>query len=176
MDSFNFDDDISDNSDDLIDISIIKNNINLLDTYTIEHYPEPYYSIAHFLLSAISGASTLYITNLRVNKKNDYIKYFELYFKYCAGVKNDNYINEFAKSIKLDLTSDIDSNKFSIILNKLKEVSKDIMNDLIDTKHMSYQKYIIMTEKEFSIEALSKELTNDIIPFIKFSKIVHTYN
>jgi hypothetical protein len=169
-------------NDEEANINEIFKDPKICDTLEIDDFPEPYKTIGYFMLSALSGATVAYIMNAR-NTSNDKVKkvtpneYFDIYFKYCSGVKNDDYINEIAKKLKFDLSIDDDAHNFTTILSKLNESSKMLMDEIVENKYDTYKiKYINIPESDFLIEKVSDEIGKDLYLYVKLCKFREVFN
>lgn len=180
LDSNNFE--LSDSDDENEDEfkNIINDNKHLLDDLELKYYPEPYNSLGQFIVSAIVGAYTTYLMNIKNKKIYDemeYHKYLDIYFKYCKYTKNDDYITKLCTCLKL--TDEDNLKKYSNIMDKSNELCKKIIDNMVKSKILDKFSNMI-GEEDSTLKASSSndisdkfnlELFNSIIPFIKFTDI-----
>jgi hypothetical protein len=166
---------------------IINNNISVSDLVSdiqLQNFPEPYNYLGQFIISSIIGVLITSIFKNRIKQKDqtyqldqtslsDYYDYLDIYYKYCNNVSSDSYIIELALNLKLDLSNDIDKVKFNSILTKLNFYSKEILNLLLESNIELINKYILINNNEFNIEIVELELTQYLIPLIKFNKLTN---
>lgn len=148
-------------------------NIDLLNKLELRYFPEPYDTIGQFILSSIVGACTSYIMNLRANKSVDYSKFINAYYKYCKTVLNDDYINEIKKNLSIDASKTEDNNKFEQILDKTSDTAKELMSKLIDINGPLFDKFKDQSNETFSVESFNSAIIKELIPLIKFEKIIN---
>jgi hypothetical protein len=160
--NFELSDTDDENDDDFK--TLIEQNKYALDDIELKYYPEPYNFLGQFIVSAISGAYTIYLINIKNRKLDDeleYHKYLDMYYKYCKNTKNDDYITKLCSNLKIKDTDD----KYNTIFDKSNQLCKKIMDEMIKLK---------ISDKITNIDISDKfnfELFNLITPFIKFSDI-----
>ena len=177
LENFNLSDSDSDsdsNLDNENSLNNIKSHSEILDQLELQYFPEPYLSLAQFIISSIIGASTTFVVkNKKMNKLSElgeqftYGEYLNIYYKYCNKTTTDDYVNELLT--KLKITNDKD--KITSILNKSNIYAKEIMDLILEQNLDLFNKYISYSETEFNIEKLGLELTQYLVPKIKFAKL-----
>ena len=138
-----------------------------LDNKTLEYFPEPFSTIAQFILSTISGIMTSYIEKQRANKSINYIENINTYFNYCRTTDCDNYIIEIADNLKLDIKDDKEI--LNKILDDIENITTNIFNVFINTKLDNIYK----SEDNFDIDTFNINVLKNLIPMIKYSMISH---
>jgi hypothetical protein len=151
----------------------IKTDTNLLDKLELQYYPEPYNTLGQFIVSAISGTTSSYILSSRAKNNRSYDEHLNAYFSYCKKVEADDYVDSIYSELKLNKNSEEDNIKFAIILDRINNICKQLMDELISSTTEKYAKYILASDEEFSIESFNADVIKDIIGLIKFSKIVN---
>ena len=141
----------SDISDDETTKNDLKINSDLLDKLELKYYPEPYNTIGQFMISAISGTAISYILSIRAKKIHPYIKHLNTYFDYCKNTETDDYIDSLLIVLKLDKSNNEDKKRFIDVFNRINILCCEIMEELIKSTKESYQKYILISDKEFSM-------------------------
>ena len=150
----------------------LKSNLEMFDKLDLRYYPEPFNTLGQFLMSAIVGTITAYIFNMRANKNFVLEKSLEAYFDYCKNVKSDNYINELTTNLKLDTSNTEHIIKLNIILEKLKALSFDIINNLLISNEKKYTTYIELSNTDFNIETLNADMFIDLKQLINLSILI----
>jgi hypothetical protein len=167
--NFNLSD--SDNSDDDLLNHDFKTDTNLLDKLELQYYPEPFNTLGQFIVSAISGATSSYILSSRAKINRPYKDHLNAYFAYCRKVESDHYVESIITALKLDKNLDEDKVRFEIILDRINHLSEQLMDELINSTTDKYDKYILASDEEFSIESFNVDVIKDIISLMKFNKI-----
>ena len=170
---FNTDFELSDSeSDD--ELVFGKTDIDLLDSLQLQYFPEPYNSIGQFLISAIIGSCTSYLARTKDNlikSQNELYTYLDTYTDYCKNVSNDEYINQLYLSLKLDPNNESEKIKINKILDNTKSYANQLLTELVK-KILNTHTFIKTASDEIDMQELNQELTNNLIPMIKFSEIV----
>lgn len=164
--------DLSDSEDDndiFDDIQSIKDNIKLFNNTELSKFPEPFNTIAQFIISSLVGVSISYI---QAKKASIYDIMVDTYFKYCKNAIDDKYINDIASILKLDRTKKDDLIKFNILLDKISIMTKDKMKYLVDNDFDKYDKFMNEIARNLDIDKLNAQLFKDIIPLIKLDDLV----
>lgn len=162
----------SDNSDDDEILNYdIKTDSSLLDKLDLKYYPEPYNSLGQFMVSAISGATCSYILASRAKNIKPHNEYLKAYFSYCKKIEADDYVESILTALKLDRSNTEDNIKFEIILESVLNVCNKLMDELIESFTEKYEKYILCSDEDFSIDSFNLDVIKDIIGLIKFSEI-----
>ena len=168
--------DTESDSDDEVELN--QSNINLLNNLELRYFPEPYNSIGQFLVSAIIGVCSSFLMRTKdnlVKDNNEIFTCFDTYINYCKNVKNDEYINQIYKVLKLDPDTEDDQHKMEIIFNNIKQYANQLLVELIKTDILNNTKYTNQIDNT-NMEQFNQDLTNDIIPLIKFSQMVKIFN
>jgi hypothetical protein len=150
----------------------LKSNLEILDKLDLRYYPEPFNTLGQFLMSVIVGTITAYIFNMRANKIFVLEKSLEAYFDYCKNVKSDNYINELTTNLKLDTSNTENIIKLNIILEKLKSLSFEIINNLLISNEKKYTRYIELSNTDFNIETVNADMLIDLKQLINLSILI----
>ena len=167
------DSDNSDDDDNTLNYDI-KTNSELLDKLDLKYYPEPYNTLGQFMVSAISGATCSYILASRAKNIKPYNEYLKAYFSYCKKIESDDYVESILTVLKLDRSNTEDNIKFEIILERILNVCNKLMDKLMESfteKSEKYEKYILCSDEDFSIDSFNLDTIKDIIGLIKFSEI-----
>lgn len=130
-------------------------NISTLDNLDLKYYPEPYNTIAQYILSSVVGSYMAYLNNPK-KVVDDMLKFklVDNYFKYCQNVESDEYLNEIFNSLNLS-----DDNKNSI-LDRCKDLAYEIINKI---------KYDNLNDD--NLESINIKLIQEAISIIKFSDV-----
>jgi len=161
---------------------ITNNNISVSDIQ-LQNFPEPYNYLGQFSVSSIIGVLITSIFKNRIKQRDqieqtsqsDYYDYLDIYYKYCNNTSSDSYIIELALNLKLDLSNDIDKVKFNLVLTKLNSYSKEILDLLLESNIELINKYILIDNNEFNVETVELQLTQYLIPLIKFNKLTNIF-
>ena len=170
---FNSNFELSDSESD-VELDFGKSDIDLLDSLQLQYFPEPYNSVGQFLLSAIVGACTSYLARTKDNlikSQNELYTYLDTYTDYCKNVSNDEYINQLYLSMKLDPNTESDKIKINKILDNTKSYANQLLSELVN-KISNTHTFNKTTSDEINMQELNQELTNNLIPMIKFSEII----
>lgn len=155
---------LSDSDDDEEYKTIINENKHVLNDLELKYFPEPYNFLGEFIISAIVGAYTIYLINIKnkkVMEENEYNDYLDVYFKYCSKTTNDNYITDLCSHLNLKAND----KQYVSIIEKSNKLCKNIMDKLVKLN---------LSDKLSEIEVSDKfnlELFNLVVPFVKFNDI-----
>ena len=137
----------------------------MFDKLTLDSFPDPFNTIGQFILTAISGASISHLIKLKENKPISYIRDIEIYFQYCKNSPDDNYINDLILRLNTDMT------RLNIILDKIKDITIDIMARFIDSNIEIFNKHKSKSDNEFNMDLFNADILKNLIPLIKYSSI-----
>ena len=154
--TFNLSDSDEDENDYKLDLDLYnESNISTLDNLDLKYYPEPYGTLAQYILSSIIGSYMVYLKHPRKEDDNTLKnKLVDNYFKYCQNVDSDEYLNKIFNL--LDLSND---NKI-VILNRCKSLANELIN------RITYE-----NTNNDSLELVNIKLIKETITMIKFSNI-----
>lgn len=148
--------DSDDESDFNLDLDLYnKENIFTLDNLDIKYYPEPYNTLAQYILSSIVGSYIAYLNHPK-KEVDDMLKFklVDNYFKYCQNTNSDKYLNEIFNILNLS-----DDNKIDI-LDKCKNLAYEIINKI---------KYDNLNDD--NLELVNIKLIQETLSIIKFSDV-----
>ena len=135
------------------------------DKLTLDSFPDPYNTIGQFIMTAISGASISHLIKLNENKPATYVADIEIYFQYCKNSHDDNYINDLISRLT------IDKSKLNITMDKIKDITIDIMARFIDSNIEIFNKHRSKSDNEFNMDLFNADILKNLIPLIKYSLI-----
>jgi hypothetical protein len=130
-------------------------NISTLDNLDLKYYPEPYNTMAQFILSSVVGSYMVYLNH--PNKDVDdmlKLKLVDNYFKYCQNVDTDEYLNGLFNELNLS-----DENKI-VILDRCKDLVYELINNI---------KYNNINND--NLESINIKVIQEAISIIKFSDV-----
>jgi hypothetical protein len=156
LSDFENDETSSDENDFNLNLDLYnKENISTLDNLDLKYYPEPYNTVAQFILSSVVGTYMAYLNYL--NKEGDDMlktKLVDNYFKYCQSVDTDEYLNELFNKLNLS-----DVNKI-VILDRCKDLIYELINKI------NYDNL-----NNDNLESTNIKLIQETISIIKFSDV-----
>ena len=100
----------------------------------------------------------------------NYIDDIKLYIDYCKNTNTDDYINEIAISLELDIIKD--KEELNKILDDIQKVSINIFNNFVNkTDIINY--HLNKFDDDFNIDSFNANVLRTLIPMIKYSMISH---
>jgi len=156
LSDFENDETSSDENDFNLNLDLYnKENISTLDNLDLKYYPEPYCTMAQYILSSVVGSYMAYLNH--PNKEDDdmlKLKLVDNYFKYCQNVDTDEYLNGLFNTLNLS-----DENKI-VILDRCKDLVYELINNI---------KYNNINND--NLESINIKVIQEAISIIKFSDV-----